>query len=49
MAIGVLSALRARGIPVPERISVAGFDDYAAATASTTNWPAHSPPSACAA
>ncbi|MEO3778292.1 LacI family DNA-binding transcriptional regulator [Micromonospora sp. B11E3] len=31
MAIGVLSALRARGIPVPERISVAGFDDVSVA------------------
>ncbi|MFD3373494.1 LacI family DNA-binding transcriptional regulator [Streptomyces sp. NPDC058697] len=27
MAIGVLSALRAHGVPVPHRMSVAGFDD----------------------
>ncbi len=27
MATGVLSVLRERGVPVPERISVAGFDD----------------------
>ncbi|TDC95498.1 LacI family transcriptional regulator [Saccharopolyspora aridisoli] len=31
MAIGVLSALRARGIAVPEQMSVAGFDDVAVA------------------
>jgi LacI family transcriptional regulator len=27
MAVGVLAALRERGIPVPQRISVVGFDD----------------------
>jgi len=31
MAIGALSALRARGIGVPDQISVAGFDDVAVA------------------
>jgi LacI family transcriptional regulator len=31
MAIGVLSTLRARRIPVPERMSVVGFDDVAVA------------------
>jgi len=31
MAIGVLSALRSRRIPVPERMSVAGFDDVSVA------------------
>lgn len=31
MAIGILSVLRARGIAVPERISVCGFDDVAVA------------------
>ena len=31
MAIGVLSALRARGVDVPGQISVAGFDDVAVA------------------
>ncbi|WBB76648.1 LacI family DNA-binding transcriptional regulator [Micromonospora sp. WMMD1128] len=31
MAIGVLSVLRARRIPVPERISVVGFDDVSVA------------------
>ena len=31
MAIGVLSVLRARGVAVPERVSVAGFDDVAVA------------------
>lgn len=31
MAIGVLSALRARGIPVPDRMSVVGFDDVSVA------------------
>ncbi|GAA2479101.1 LacI family DNA-binding transcriptional regulator [Winogradskya humida] len=31
MAIGVLSALRARGISVPERMSVVGFDDVSVA------------------
>jgi LacI family transcriptional regulator len=31
MAIGVLSALRSRGIAVPDRISVTGFDDVAVA------------------
>ncbi len=31
MAIGVLSALRARGISVPDQISVAGFDDVSVA------------------
>ncbi|QZY29639.1 LacI family DNA-binding transcriptional regulator [Nocardioides coralli] len=31
MAIGVLSVLRARGIRVPEQVSVAGFDDVAVA------------------
>jgi LacI family transcriptional regulator len=31
MAIGVLSELRARGIAVPERVSVAGVDDVAVA------------------
>ena len=31
MAIGVLSALRSRGIGVPEQVSVAGFDDVAVA------------------
>jgi LacI family transcriptional regulator len=31
MAIGVLSVLRARRIPVPDQISVAGFDDVAVA------------------
>ena len=31
MAIGVLSVLRSRGIDVPGRISVAGFDDVAVA------------------
>ena len=31
MAIGVLAALRARGIRVPEQVSVAGFDDIAVA------------------
>ncbi|MCI2417931.1 LacI family transcriptional regulator [Saccharopolyspora sp. K220] len=31
MAIGVLAALRARGIAVPEQMSVAGFDDVAVA------------------
>jgi LacI family transcriptional regulator len=31
MAMGVLSALRERGVPVPERISVAGFDDVSVA------------------
>ncbi len=30
MAIGALTALRERGIPVPERVSVAGFDDIPA-------------------
>ncbi|MFD2765233.1 LacI family DNA-binding transcriptional regulator [Micromonospora eburnea] len=31
MAIGVLSALRAHRVPVPERMSVAGFDDVSVA------------------
>lgn len=31
MAIGILSALRAHGVPVPEQMSVAGFDDVAVA------------------
>lgn len=31
MAIGALSALRARGIPVPDQIAVAGFDDIVTA------------------
>jgi LacI family transcriptional regulator len=31
MAIGVLSVLRTRGVPVPGRMSVAGFDDVAVA------------------
>jgi LacI family transcriptional regulator len=31
MAIGALSALRAHGVPVPGRMSVAGFDDVAVA------------------
>jgi len=31
MAIGVLSVLRSRGIPVPGRVSVTGFDDVAVA------------------
>jgi LacI family transcriptional regulator len=31
MAIGVLSALRAHRVPVPERMSVVGFDDVAVA------------------
>lgn len=31
MAIGVLSALRLRGVSVPEQVSVAGFDDVAVA------------------
>ena len=31
MAIGVLSALRARRISVPDRVSVTGFDDVAVA------------------
>ena len=31
MAIGILSVLRARGVPVPERMSVSGFDDVAVA------------------
>jgi LacI family transcriptional regulator, galactose operon repressor len=31
MAIGILSVLRARGIAVPERVSVSGFDDVAVA------------------
>jgi LacI family transcriptional regulator len=31
IAIGVLSALRARGVSVPEQVSVAGFDDVAVA------------------
>ncbi|MDZ5622105.1 LacI family DNA-binding transcriptional regulator [Nocardioides bizhenqiangii] len=31
MAIGVLSVLRARGVAVPERMSVSGFDDVAVA------------------
>ncbi|WP_435771339.1 LacI family DNA-binding transcriptional regulator [Nocardioides sp. SYSU DS0651] len=31
MAIGILSALRSHGVAVPDRISVAGFDDVAVA------------------
>ncbi|GAA4866328.1 LacI family DNA-binding transcriptional regulator [Saccharopolyspora cebuensis] len=31
MAIGALAVLRERGVPVPERMSVAGFDDVAVA------------------
>ena len=31
MAIGVLSVLRARGVAVPQQVSVAGFDDVAVA------------------
>jgi LacI family transcriptional regulator len=31
MALGALSALRERGIPVPHQVAVAGFDDIAAA------------------
>lgn len=31
MAIGILSVLRARGVSVPERMSVSGFDDVAVA------------------
>ena len=31
MAIGVLSTLRSHGVPVPDRVSVAGFDDVSVA------------------